>query len=566
MYDLVIRNGRIVDGTGLPAYNADLAIQDGRVARIGRVREAAREIDATGCIVTPGFVDGHTHYDAQLNWDPWLSNSSLHGVTSVVMGNCGFSIAPVRPGEQGMVARNLERAEDISAAAMEQGIVWNWEGFPEYMDRVDALPKAINCAVNIGHSALRTWAMGQRAFEEPANEWDVASMREQLRAALKAGAIGFTTSRTENHQTADDQPVASRLAEWSEVEALVEVMGEEDSGIFELAVEDAMRSTDPALRNESIDRLADLTIRTGVPLTFGMHSGSMHRIEDIPDVLDRVAGINQRGGRTFVQSHSKGISVLLSFETSLPFDHLPVWRDLRALPLTEQAERLRDPDMRRRLIEEADGAVYGRTVGAAARPPDWDLIFAYDRELPPYRSLAGLAREWGQHPIEVMIELALAEGMKQFFMQFFQPPSPEMALHIMRHPHAIMTFSDSGAHVSQISDSSIQTHLLAYWVQRQQAFALEQAVQMITLAPARAWGLADRGELREGLAADVNVIDLGALLPQMPRLAHDLPGGGPRLVQGCSGIRATLVNGEIVYRDGEPTGALPGKLIRFGRR
>ena len=565
VYDLVIRNGKVVDGTGLPAFRADIGIREGKIARVGRIGAGEREIDATGCIVTPGFVDGHTHYDAQLNWDPLLTNSSLHGVTSVVMGNCGFSIAPVRRGEHSMVARNLERAEDISAEAMELGISWDWETFPEYMDRVETLPKALNCAVNIGHSALRTWAMGERAFGEEATDEDIAAMREQLRAALRAGAIGFTTSRTEHHQTADNRPVASRLAAWGEVERLVEVMAEEGQGIFELAVEDAMRGTDPEVRNESINRLAELTIRTGVPLTFGMHLGSFHDVRDIPEVLERVTTMNERGGRVFVQSHSKGISVLLSFETVLPFDHLPVWRELRALPLDEQKQALHDPDLRRRLIEACDSAVFGKTVGADARPPHWDRIMVYDNELPPYRSLAELAREQDRHPIEIMIELAVAKDLKQFFMQFFHPPYPEIAAHVLRHPHAIMTFSDSGAHVSQISDSSIQTHFLAYWVQRERAFGLERAVQMITLAPARAWGLSDRGEIREGLAADLNVIDMEKLLPQLPHLARDLPGGGTRLVQRCAGIRATIVNGELVLVDGEPTGALPGHLIRAGK-
>ncbi|WP_156680724.1 N-acyl-D-amino-acid deacylase family protein [Sphingomonas profundi] len=564
MYDLVIRGGRIIDGTGLPAFHADLAIKGGRIARIGRVGAStgAREIDARGKIVTPGFIDGHTHYDAQLNWDPYLTNSSTHGVTSVVMGNCGFSIAPVRPGEKAMVTRNLERAEDISAEAMELGVDWSWEHFTEYMERVDALPKALNCAVNVGHSALRTWAMGTRAFTETASDDELALMREELRAAIRAGAIGFTTSRTENHQTADDRPVASRLAAWSEVEALVDVLGEEKSGIFELAVEDEMRSNDAAARTESIDRLAALTIRTGVPLTFGMHLGSFHSVDTIPEVLDRVSAMNDAGGRVFVQSHSKGITVLLSFETRLPFDRLPAWQALRAKPLAEQAFMLRDPAVRRDLIAAIDAASFERTVGADARPPEWDRIFVYDRALPPFRSLAELAAERKQHPVEVMIEIALEHDLRIFFMQFFHPPAPAIAMQVMRHPHAIMTFSDSGAHVSQISDSSIQTHLLAYWTRSVGAFGLEEAVRMVTLAPARAWGFTDRGQLREGAAADINVIDLERLLPQIPALAHDLPGGGPRLVQACAGMVATVVNGEVILEDGVPTGALPGKLLR----
>lgn len=567
MHDLVIRGGTIVDGSGLSAFSADIGIRDGRIAHIGRIEpDDCESIDASGCIVTPGFIDGHTHLDAQINWDPMMSCSSWHGVTTVVMGNCGFSIAPCRTGEQDLVVRNLERAEDISAAAMAEGIRWNWQTFAEYMVTLESLPRGINCAANIGHSALRTWVMGERAFSEEANETDIAAMRAEVRDALRSGAIGFTTSRTRNHETSDDRPVASRLAAWSEVQALVGVLGEEGVGIFELALEDEMRGRDSALREDSMDRMRELALTTGVPITFGLTLATVQDFSQIDDIIEHVEGVVQSGGRMFVQSHCKGVTILLSFETVLPFDNLPVWKEFRKMPLAEQARQLRDPNMRRRLVKASDEASYGGERGGAAgflsAAPDWTRIRVYDSELPPYKTVDELSKELNLHPVEVMIELALKADLKLFFIQFLHGDGPTEALKILRHPLAVMTFSDSGAHVSQIADSSLHSHFLAYWVNRAQVFTIEQAIQMITLAPARAWGFADRGLLREGMAADINIIDLDMLMPQIPEVVDDLPGGARRLIQRCDGIRATIVNGEVVLEDGRHTGALPGKLLR----
>jgi N-acyl-D-amino-acid deacylase len=561
-YDLVIRNGDVVDGSGLPRFRADVGVRRGRVAFVGRIRErGAHEIDAEGHVVTPGFIDSHTHMDAQVLWDPLGTCSCYHGVTSVVMGNCGFTLAPARADERHLVVRNLERAEDISASAMAEGISWTWETFPEYLDTLDRTPKGINYAAHIGHSALRTWAMGERAFEEEASDDDLAVMARELRDALRAGAIGFTTSRTTNHETADDRPVASRLANWSEVAALVGVMGDAGAGMFEIAQEPAAASSDPAVRAEFFGRLRDLATSTGVPITFGVLSTSRDGSE-WRDQLDLIDSTAQGGGQMWAQAHAREFSVILSWKTRLPFDNLPLWSDVRALPLSEQAHALRDPDLRARLVQAAHEGHYGRAIGAETRKPNYDWIRILEQPVPPNPTVAERAAELGQDPVDVMIDLALATNFEQLFVQIIANRDPEHLLSIMKHPRALVTFSDSGAHVSQIMDSSLQTHLLAHWVRDREAFTLEEAVRNLTFAPASAWKFADRGLVREGFVADLNVIDPARVSPAMPEVVSDLPGGSKRLVQRSVGVRSTIVGGEELLANGEHTGALPGVLLR----
>jgi N-acyl-D-amino-acid deacylase len=559
-YDVVIRDGLVVDGSGFGAYRGDVGITGGRITRIGRIRErGAQELDAEGHAVTPGFIDGHTHLDAQVFWDPQGVNSCWHGVTTAVMGNCGFTLAPVNDDARALVVRNLERAEDIDPAAL-SSIEWSWETFPEYLDAVDRLPKAINYAANVGHSALRTWAMGERAFEAEADAGDLARMKAQLTEALRAGAIGLTTSRSEHHETSDGRPVASRLAAWEEVCELVSVMSELGTGILEGGSEHVL-SADPDERELARTRMRALAAETGVTMTMGIIATNPGGYE----MLDLIDGVAAAGGRMIGQSHCRGINVLLSFATRLPFDLLPEWHDVRALPDDDQLRALRDPAVRERLIKAGMEGDYSRWrgIGAMPRRPDFDGIRVYERGLPPNPTVNDVAAQRGVTPVEAMIDLALETDLGQLFIQpSLYPQDPDVLLAVMRHPRTVMTFSDSGAHLSQICDASIHTHLLGHWVRDRQEFTLEEAVRMLTLAPATAWGFSDRGLLREGMVADVNVFDPERVGPAVPEVVRDLPRGGKRLSQRAEGFKATLVGGEVTIADGEPTGARPGRLVR----
>jgi N-acyl-D-aspartate/D-glutamate deacylase len=563
-YDLIIRNGTVVDGSGLPRYQADVGIVGDRIASIGKVSGTAKEvINAEGQVVSPGFIDGHTHMDAQIFWDALGTCSCWHGVTSVVMGNCGFSLAPCAEKDKLLVMKNLERAEDISPRAMEAGIKWSWDNFAQYLDAVDRLPKGINYTAYVGHSALRTYVMGERAFTEEANSEDLSAMKRELRNAIQAGAAGFSTSRNRNHETPDSRPVASRLASWDEVRQLVGVMGELRAGVFELAQESVDR--DPELMVDFNKRLKTLAVETGVPVTFG---GASSRKSPDPQMwrsfFDLADETVAAGGKMLVQTSSRWISVLLSFESVMPFDNALVWREVRKLPLPEQEAALRNPHMRAKLIEAAREYVRNphRTIGAEARPPEYDWFFVLDKPLPPWPSLAQLARETSKDPLDLIIDLALEKHLKQFFIQPVINEDQDLVLAMMRHPRSVVTFSDSGAHVSQIMDSSIQTHLLGHWVRERQALTLEQAIRKITFELASFWRLRGRGLLREGSFADVAIFDPATVAPQMPTLEYDLPAGARRLKQKSTGFLATIVNGQVLLRNNEHTGALPGRLLR----
>ncbi len=563
MYDLVIRNGTVVDGTGLPTYRADVGLNGDRIAAIGRIAARGKEeIDATGQVVTPGFIDGHTHMDAQVFWDPLGSCSCWHGVTTAVMGNCGFTLAPGSAVQREMILSNIIRAEDISADAIGAAVRWDWTTFREYMDVVDKLPKAINYAANIGHSALRTYVMGPRAFEQHASADDLGAMEQELLDALDAGAIGFTSSLSTGHKLPepDNRPVASNHASWEELSQLVCLMGTTGRGIFEYARERESRSPDPQVRKAANDRLLDLAVKSGVPVTFGLPAGSPGTQDEL-NLLDSAAAA---GGRMFGQTHTRGISHVLSFKGRLQFDDFPEWAQIRALPFEEQRKAFSNPEQRKRLVAATRNGAY-RTGGGEPRKPNYDNMYVVYSAVSLNPTVAQLAAQRNVDPVEVMMDLAVESNFNQLFMQFdisTVPKSEAEALAALRHPRTVMTFSDSGAHVSLIMDTSIHTHLLAYWVRERKAFSLEEGVKMITLTPAMAWGFTDRGLLRQGCIADLNVFDPAVLAPEIPTIEYDLPTGARRLKQKSTGIMATIIGGKVAFRNGQHTGALGGKLLR----
>jgi N-acyl-D-aspartate/D-glutamate deacylase len=550
--DLVVRNGFVVDGSGAPGFHGDVGVADGRIVAVGRVDERGRdEVDTEGLVVAPGFVDGHTHMDAQMFWDELGSSSCWHGITTVLLGNCGYTLAPAHPQDRQLVARNIERAEDIPGEALTGAVPWNWSTFPDYLDVLDALPKGLNVAQSIGHSALRIWAMGERAYEGPADDDELTTMKNELTAALRAGAVGFTTSSSKTHFTSDDRPVASRLAAWEEVVALVGILARERTGTFQIGG-----------TAEGVDgRLRDLAVSTGVPILFPVGS--------FPHLLQLVEAAVAAGGEMWGLTHCRPpISTLQSFHTQLSFDFLGegTWQRVRSRPLEEQRVLLKDPDVRARLVQEAHDGDYKPVSQGDPFKPDYDGIWIMYSQYLPNPTVAEEARRRGCDPVEVMIDVALEHDFDIFFLQGFnKPPAEHEILEVLRSPYTAMTFTDAGAHVGQVADYSIQTHLLAYWVRERQAFPLEQAVRMVTHQPAKAWRLHDRGRLAPGFGADMTIFDPDTVAPAMPRVVHDVPGGSARLEQHADGYKMTIVNGQIFTRDGEPTTTRAGRLLRAGR-
>jgi N-acyl-D-aspartate/D-glutamate deacylase len=565
--DLLIKNGTVIDGSGLPRYRADVGVKDGRIVEIGRIRSPAeRVIDAEGQIVSPGFIDGHTHMDAQVAWDPLGSCSCWHGVTSVVMGNCGFALAPCKPADREWFARCLTAVEDIPTESMLTGIDWTWETFPEYLANVERLPKGLNYGMYIGHSALRMYAMGaRRGLEEKATEDDLRRMEVAVTEALKAGALGFSTSRATTHVTPDDTPVASRIAEWGEIERLVGAMGALDSGIFQVGPDISGGEAQRAC----LEQLRKIALDSGRPIMFGMLA-TKQGIDPNPwdfqtRFMDETVAL---GGRMYGQATTRSINAVFSLRSYLPFDVLPAWKEVRALPLAEQKQRLRDPEVRARLIaaeatmKPRDKVLQGG--GAATtdpRKPNYDNLFpmlSVDWDDP---SVGELSRRHNKHPVEVILDLAL-ENDNRMFVQPIVNELPADVLNLLKHPRTLATFSDSGAHVCQEMGSSLQTHLLSYWVRNKQQFTLEEAVRMLTFDNASAWELPNRGLVRTGYAADLVVFDEAAVKPQLPTVEQDLPGGARRLVQKADGIAATVVNGVVAIENGQATGNSGGQVLK----
>ena len=565
-HDLVIRGGTVVDGSGAKRFTADVGVRDGVIAEVGRITSAAaRTIDADGLIVSPGFIDGHTHMDAQVAWDPLGSCSCWHGVTSVVMSNCGFALAPCKPEDRDLYARCLSAVEDIPTEAMAAGIDWTWETFPEYLATVERLPKAINYGMYIGHSALRMYAMGKRAFTEKATEDEMVRMADLVKEALEAGAMGFSSSRASTHVTPDNTPVASRIAEWEEIDRIVAAMAELDSGIFQVGPDVA---SGPAHR-AFLARLRELALAHRRPVMFGVlatkqgddPTGWAYQTRYIDETV-------AAGGRMFGQGTTRSINAIFSLKSYLPFDVLPAWRKVRDLPMEEQKRRLADPEVRRELVaaesrmKPRDNVFQGG--GAATtdpRKPDYANLFVMQGVDWDDPTVEQLARARGQHPVEVMIDLSLANE-NQVYVQPLVNESPDDVLGILKHDRTLATFSDSGAHVAQEMGSSLQTHLLSYWVRKRGAFTLEEGVKKITRDNALAWDLADRGLVREGYRADLVLFEEDRIRPTLPTVERDLPGGARRLVQKAEGIRATLVNGAVAFENGEATGAYAGTVLK----
>ncbi len=563
-YDLIIRGGTVVDGSGLPGFRADVAVLGGRIAAIGKLagESAAETMDAEGHVVSPGFIDGHAHYDAQVFWDGLGTNDCWHGVTTAVMGNCGFTLAPCTEADKNFVFTGLEMAEEIPIESMDAGIPWGWTTFSEYMDVLDALPKGINYATYVGHSAIRTHVMGERAFTDRASDDDLAELVREVEAGMRAGAIGFSTTLSNNHRTAAGGPVASRLADWREVETLVGTLGRLGGGVFEISR--GINRKDAEVRAAEIERMKNLAIETRVPATFG-GAWSMRDSADIwREQFAMVDAVTAGGGRMLVQATAAWNGSLRSFETFMPWDTDPEWRDFRKLPLAQQEAGLRDPATRSKLVAAA--RAHQRPTDPALnnvllRDLDWNWYFPLTKTLPPYRSVAEIAAERGQDPIDTVIDLALERHLKLFFIAPTNCEDQDYVLAMLRHPSTAVTFGDSGAHLATIVNP-VQADLLGNWVRQKQAMTIEAAVRKCTFDIAAFWGLRERGLVREGWHADLVVFDPATIAPDLPYMASDLPMGAARIIQKAVGIKATVVGGTVLTRGQNHTGAMPGQLLR----
>lgn len=566
MHDLVIRGGILVDGSGSARRAGDLAIDGDRITQVGGHAGAARRvIEAGGALVTPGWVDVHTHYDGQVTWDPYCTPSCWHGVTTVVMGNCGVGFAPVRPDRHDWLIGLMEGVEDIPGAALAEGIRWEWETFAQYLDALGRKPLALHVGAQVPHGALRVYAMGERgvADDSVAGADDIAAMAAELRSALRAGALGFSTSRTLIHRGADGKLVPGTFAGRDELFGIGRVLGEEGHGVFQM-------TSNHVDMLEETTWMSELARLTGRPVLF-----NLQQIDQAPELwkrlVQRLDEAAQEGVPLIGSIPGRPAGVLYGWRASThPFHFHATWRESESLPIAQRIQRLRDPDVRARLLAEqvpiADerAAFMLRSFGKMYRVDP----SAPDYEPAPERSAEAVARARGVGPLEVVYEWMMAEGGEGivYFPIFNYAYGDFSHLHrLLQHPQTMISLGDGGAHVGYITDAGLPTFMLTHWTRdrsRGPTLPLEDIVRRQTSHTASVYGLHDRGRLAPGLLADVNVIDYPGLACDAPYMAYDLPAGGKRLLQRARGYVATVVAGQPTHECGEATGALPGRLIR----
>lgn len=580
MLDLKVLGGTIVDGTGAPGRVADLGVRDGRIVAIGSVDEPARRtIDATGCLVTPGFVDIHTHYDGQVSWDDTLEPSIYHGVTTAVLGSCGVGFAPCHADDRERLIALMQGVEDIPGTALTEGITWEWESFPEYMDALAKRPRTMDIAVQVPHDAVRVYVMRDRGIAEcAANDEDIAKMRDVVREALEAGAVGFTTGRTDNHRDPEGKPTPSAEAKVRELCGIAEAFHGLEHRVLQ-AVSDFDMAESPARFDVEFDVLEQMAEAAGRPLSVSL----MQRNKDTAQwqkILRRAETATARGVPIRVQVAPRGIGVILGLEATFqPFMGFPSYKKIDHLPLEEKVAAMRDPAFKAQILTEKSGRVAG---DGSQIPPLADellahldfvamrlyrLVDGFNYEPRRDESLLAEAFAKGQTALETLYDALLEEdGRRLLYFPIFNyiDQTLDNVREMLTHPLALPGLSDGGAHVGTICDASFPTFLLTHWTRdrAEGRISVERAVQMLTQDAATHMGFDDRGVLAVGKRADVNIIDHTALKLRLPHLVDDLPAGGRRFMQDADGYRATICAGEVVVEDGTLTGARPGRLVR----
>lgn len=559
-HELVITGGTVVDGTGAPARRADVAIDGDRITAVGDVDAggAGRVIDAEGRLVTPGFVDLHSHLDAQVGWDPLMSSSCWHGVTSVVMGNCGMTFAPVRPGQAETLATMMESVEDIPAACILDGLSWQWESYGDYLDAVGSLPLGINAGGYVGDVAIRTYVCGEAACEPDfaASDEQLSTMAAIVRDAIAAGALGYSVSRSLFHRVPDGRNVPGTWSAPEEFFAIAGPLGELGRGVLESAPRYNEENGHGSRVEEELAWMAELSRRTGRPFSF-----NLQQIASLGDHYRQVIALseeaNRNGARLRPQITPRSVGVLFSFAANTLVDDLPSFAPLRDLDLAGRLAAIRDPDVRARLVEEGAGKAVDPFERMYLVRPD-DVRYAYTEA----DSIAAIARDAGVTPVEAYLDAMDASDGRAIVNWPVMNQDESAIEEQLTSTTTILGLADAGAHATQIMDASQPTYLLSHWARDRQVLSVEEAVRRLTSDTADFIGYRDRGRVAEGAFADLNVIDLDALGLGLPEIAHDFPGGVPRFVQRAHGIEHTIVNGRPFLEAGEHTGALAGRLLR----
>jgi N-acyl-D-amino-acid deacylase len=564
-YDVVIRNGTIVDGLGGEPYVGDVAVSGGVIAAVGAVDgEGTREIDASGLLVTPGFVDLHTHYDGQAIWSDRMTPSSAHGVTTAVMGNCGVGFAPCRAEDHDVLVDVMAGVEDIPGVVMVDGLPWDWETFPEYLDALDSRQRDIDVAAYLPHSPLRVYVMGQRgADREPATAEDLARMRALAREAIEVGALGFASSRFSFHKTASGAPIPTYDAAQAEIAAIAHGVVDGGGGLIQFVPDIAAGGYADVLQ-----QVFEVAHDAGLPVTFTLATGNSG--DPIwPDAITMIEKFNSAGSDITAQTFPRPIGLVIGLElTGNPFVFYPSYREIADLPLSERVAEMRKPEVRARILADQP-AGGGNPLLYLAQAWDWIFPLTDDPDYEPdaSTSIAARARARGVSPMEEAYDRLLDEdghAMLLVAMANFENNSLDTVGRLIRRDDVVLGLGDGGAHYGMICDASFPTFLLAHWARDRKTdrMSVAEAVRELTSVPARVAGLADRGRIAVGYKADLNVIDHAALKLHRPVITYDLPAGGRRLDQTADGYVATVVSGQIIAENGKPTAARPGKLVR----
>ena len=567
-FDLVLRGGTLYDGTGAPGRVADVAIVGDRIAEVGPDLPAGRrEVDASGLLVTPGWVDIHTHYDGQVTWDPHLTPSSWNGVTTVVMGNCGVGFAPVRPGDEQFLIELMEGVEDIPGAALSEGIDWKWESFPEYLDALETMPRSVDVAAQIPHGAVRAYVMGERgAKNEKATPEDIEAMAAIVKEGLQAGGLGFTTSRTILHRAKGGEVVPGTYAEDEEILGIGRMLGEVGHGVMEIA-------SDLAPEGDELAWMRKLGEETGRPITFACLQNPTD-----PDQWQRLLAVVDedaaRGGNLRPQVSQRPAGLIFGFDSSLhPFRLKPSFQPFIEMEPAARLEALRDPELRERILSEE--SVLGNMAPVLTQliTGAWSMMYPLGEPLNyepgPEDSVAALAARDGVPPEAFAYDRMLAGEFLYMPILGYANGDLEAIRTMMMHERAVFGLSDGGAHCALVCDASIPTFLLTHWARdrvKGERFPIEWIVERQTRHTAAFYGIEDRGVVAPGMKADLNVIDFEGLRIHAPQMVRDLPAAGKRLIQKIDGYRYTIKSGAVTFEDGEPTGEMPGQLIRGPQR